>query len=152
MDEQQIESQEEDVFQFDDIKAELEAFRQNEMSSFQKIMDLFTSFTNDDLFYYIQGKKDYEDCDAFLASSTRDFFTRQIKIQLEDYIYPLVSNAPKKLIKDVVNEELLKVITLMELIALAYSFEKEDWKQIALVMLKLVEKRLATKRVKHSGD
>ncbi|CDW83233.1 UNKNOWN [Stylonychia lemnae] len=128
------------VFEFDDVEGELEDFRINEMSSFQKVFDLFLNLNNDNLYYYLNGRKSFEDSDQYLKTSTRDFFLRQLKINLEDQVLPRCQQALKKGLKDRVEMEIVRIAQLMDLVSLASSYDKNDWKSITVVIVNLVGK------------
>jgi hypothetical protein len=76
------------AFDFKQMKEDLEEYRVNGMSTFQKVNLFFMDLTNDFLVYYINAKKTYDELDVYPKTATRDFLLRQLKIQIEDYILP----------------------------------------------------------------
>ena len=67
-------------YDFKNLKKELELYRENDMSPFQKINHFFITYTNDRVFFYVNGKIDYEVEEACDQSSSKDFLMRQILI------------------------------------------------------------------------
>lgn len=110
------------------------------MSPFQKILELYSFFSTDSAYYYLKGKKSYSDSDAYISTSVREFLLRQLKIYLEESF--IRDKHLKRSLKDNITEEFSKITSLMEISAMAQSFEKDEWKDITAVMLKLVEMRI----------
>eukprot|EP00347_Sterkiella_histriomuscorum_P007936 403346997 len=130
------------ALEFDDLEKELENYRLNEMNSFQKIYDLFIGLLNDNLFYYISGKKSYEDCDNYLKSATRDFFMRQLKINLDNPFFASSKTHVKKIVRECVDFEVSRLAYLMDISSLATSFDKDEWVSITRIYLSLASKKL----------
>ena len=67
-------------FDFKAIRKELEDYRQNDMSTFQKLHHFFITFTNDSVSDYVNGRKSFEDDDEYEQCASRDFLLRQLRI------------------------------------------------------------------------
>lgn len=50
------------------------------MSSFQKINHFFINHINDNVYYYVKGKRTYRQDDMQEKSASRDFLFRQLRI------------------------------------------------------------------------
>ena len=65
-----------EMIDFEQMKKDIEDFRQNQMTPFQKVNHFFISYINDCTYYYINGKKQFDLSDTFEQSSSRDFLLR----------------------------------------------------------------------------
>ena len=99
------------MFDFQALKKDLEEFRQNEMSPFQKINAFFTNFINDAAYYYINCKRPYSLEDTFVSGASMDFVHRQLQIQIEDHLFRDAKESELKAI----DHELHRVLSLMDM-------------------------------------
>ena len=109
------------------------------MTSFQKIYHFFINNINDGLYYYVKGKRTYKQDDMKDKSASRDFLFRQLRIQLDEVILQECKQRLRKGEKDAVESEIERILSLMDIQTLSVSFNKDEWKSITRIFLKVCE-------------